>query len=102
MSLLGAAPVVDPVSRGRMLKKSLVAPYMKEGVKVSFSTPNWVPVPPLPQVKDSIPPCARCGHQAKAHHNATRCSVRGRWWRRCRCSGYLRSDSATPVAPGST
>jgi hypothetical protein len=44
-------------------------------------------------------PCERCRHSAGAHHDGTSCSVRNWWGRRCRCSGYFRSDSATPV-PG--
>lgn len=43
-------------------------------------------------------PCARCGHRADSHLHPGSCSVRGRWWRRCRCSGYTRSDSMTTTA----
>ena len=39
-------------------------------------------------------PCARCGHRADSHLHPGSCSVRGRWWQRCRCSGYTRLDSA--------
>jgi len=28
------------------------------------------------------------------------CSVRGRWWRRCRCSGYAALDLIASMAPG--
>ena len=50
---------------------------------------TWVPGV---HVEDDIPACGRCGHHAGSHHNVTSCSVRGRWWRHCRCSGYVRSD----------
>jgi len=58
---------------------------------------TWVPGV---HVGDDIPVCGRCGHHAGSHRNVTSCSVRGRWWRRCRCSGYIRSDSTGFVAPG--
>jgi hypothetical protein len=45
-------------------------------------------------VKGDVPPCEHCHHPARAHHDATSCSVRGFWGRRCRCSGYIKSDSA--------
>jgi hypothetical protein len=47
---------------------------------------------------DDTPPCARCGHRAGSHLNPGFCSVRGRWWRRCRCSCYTPLDSAAPQA----
>lgn len=59
--------------------------------------PNWQPVPRAPDIKDDVPPCGRCLHRAGAHHNAASCSVRGRWRRRCKCTGYTRSSS-TPLA----
>jgi len=65
-----------------------------KGVTMSFNSPNWTPVPPLPPSQGHVPACARCGHDAGAHRNPASCSVRGRWWRRCRCTGYLRSDAA--------
>ena len=52
---------------------------------------TWIPGV---HVKDDIPVCERCGHHAGSHHNVTSCSVRGRRWRHCRCSGYIRSDLA--------
>jgi len=61
---------------------------VKEGVEMSWNVPGWIPGAP---VKDDVPVCGRCGHHASAHPRATSCSVRGRWWRRCRCSGYIRS-----------
>jgi hypothetical protein len=60
--------------------------------------PNWTPVPRAPGIKDDVPSCGRCLHQAGAHHHATSCSVRGRWLRRCKCTGYIRPE-ATPPAP---
>ena len=57
--------------------------------------PNWTPVPSAPDIKDDIPPCGRCLHRASEHHNATSCSVRGRWRRRCKCSGYTRFKPTT-------
>jgi hypothetical protein len=61
---------------------------------------NWTPVPIAPVIKDDIPPCERCHHRASEHHHATSCSARGRWGRRCKCSGYTRVDSTDPLAPG--
>lgn len=58
--------------------------------------PNWTPVPRAPVVSDDIRPCGRCLHRASAHHDPTSCSIRGRWRRRCKCGGYVRSDAATP------
>ena len=58
----------------------------------NMNMPNWTPVPRAPDVKDDIPPCGRCRHRAREHRNATSCSVRGRWLRRCKCSGYTRFD----------
>jgi hypothetical protein len=37
--------------------------------------------------------CTRCGHSARSHPDSKSCSHRGRWWRRCRCSGYTGLDS---------
>jgi len=67
---------------------------------MSWNVPGWIPGPP---VKDDTPPCACCGHRAGSHLNPGFCSVRGRWWRRCRCSCYTPLDSAAPQAavPGS-
>ena len=67
---------------------------------MSMDMPNWTPVPRAPDIKDDIPRCGRCLHRAGEHHNATSCSVRGRWLRRCKCSGYTRFDSTTPLTPG--
>lgn len=64
---------------------------------MSFTTPNWTPVPRAPTIKDDVPPCQRCLHRAGAHHDATSCSARGRWGRRCKCDGYTRADSTTPI-----
>jgi hypothetical protein len=64
---------------------------------MSMNVPGWIPGAPN---KDDTPVCGRCGHHASAHPHATSCSVRGGWWRRCRCSGYIGSDSTTPVASG--
>lgn len=66
---------------------------------MNMGMPNWTPVPSAPDIKDDIPPCGRCLHRASEHHNATGCSVRGRWLRRCKCSGYTRFKPATPQAP---
>jgi hypothetical protein len=67
---------------------------------MSWNVPGGIPGAP---VKDDTPPCARCGHRADSHLNTGFCSVRGRWWRRCRCSCYAALDSATSQAavPGS-
>ena len=35
-------------------------------------------------------PCGRCGHRRDSHLPS--CFVRGRWWRRCRCSGDTLPD----------
>jgi len=62
-------------------------------------------VPPGPRPDASRPeavPCARCGHRADLHLHPGSCSVRGPWWRlwrRCRCSGYIRLESAD-YSPG--
>ncbi len=64
---------------------------------MSWNVPGWIPGAPD---KDDVPPCERCLHRASDHHNATSCSARGRWGRRCGCSGYIRFDSTTPPAPG--
>ena len=70
------------------------------GVKMSWNVPGWIPGAPI---KDDTPPCARCGHRADSHLSPGFCSVRGRWWRRSRCSCYTALDSAAPQAavPGS-
>ena len=39
------------------------------------------------------------GHRADSHLHPGSCSVRGRWWRRCRCTGYAARDPMTPQAP---
>ena len=67
---------------------------------MSWNVPGWIPGAP---VKDDTTPGARCGHRADSHLNTGFCSVRGRWWRCCRCSCYTALDSATPQAtvPGS-
>jgi hypothetical protein len=59
---------------------------------------NWTPVPRAPTVEDNVPPCAGCLHRADVHHDATSCSARGRWGRRCKCGGYIRSESTSPIA----
>jgi hypothetical protein len=69
----------------------------EEGVKMSWNAPGWIPGAPI---KDATPPCACCGHRADSHLNPGSCSVRGRWWRRCRCSGYIALDWTTPQAAG--
>ena len=63
------------------------------------SQPNWTPVTPSPIIKEDIPECARCFHRASSHRSPTSCSVRGRWRRRCKCSGYTRPDF--PAQPAS-
>jgi hypothetical protein len=58
--------------------------------------------PPGPRSDASTPeaaPCARCGHRTDSHLHQGSCSVRGRWWRRCRCTGYATRDSVTSQAP---
>ncbi len=57
-------------------------------------------LPPGPQVSEDVPVCERCLHRASAHHGATSCSVRKRWGRRCRCTGYTRFAPATPPGSG--
>jgi hypothetical protein len=64
---------------------------------MSWNSPGWIPGAPH---RDDVPVCGRCGHHADAHHDAVSCSVRDRWWRRCRCSGYTRFDPAAPPAAG--
>ncbi len=61
---------------------------------MSMNTPNWQPVPAAPAAQGGVPPCGRCTHRASAHHDPVSCSARGRWWRRCRCSGYTRPEIA--------
>jgi hypothetical protein len=57
-------------------------------------------VPPGPRPDASRPvavPCVRCGHRPDLHLHPGSCSVRGPWWRLrrgCRCSGYIRLESA--------
>jgi hypothetical protein len=60
---------------------------------MSWNVPGRIPGAPI---KDDTPPCARCGHRADSHLNTGFCSVRGRWWHRCRCSCYTALDSITP------
>jgi hypothetical protein len=68
---------------------------------MSWNSPGWIPGA---QINDDVPVCGRCGHQASGHHDAVSCSVparlRGRWWRRCRCSGYIKFDPAAPPVAG--
>ncbi len=64
---------------------------------MSWNVPGWIPGAPI---KGDTPPCARCGHRADSHLNTGFCSVRGRWWRRCRCSCYTAPDSTAPQAAG--
>ena len=66
---------------------------------MSWNVLGWIPRGP---VKDDVPPGERCVHRARARHDATGCSARGRWgrWgRRCRGRGYTRFDSTMPFAP---
>ena len=65
---------------------------------MSFNTPNWTPVPTAPILKDDVTRCEQCLHPASAHHDASSCSFRGRWARRCKCGGYTRSKSTSPLA----
>jgi hypothetical protein len=57
-------------------------------------------VPPGPRPDASRPvaaPCVRCGHRPDLHLHPGSCSARGPWWRlrrHCRCSGYIRLESA--------
>jgi hypothetical protein len=37
--------------------------------------------------------CTCCGHSARSHRDSSSCSHRGRWWRRCLCTGYTGFDS---------
>jgi hypothetical protein len=60
--------------------------------------PNWTPVPRAPEVKVGVPLCGRCHHPARAHHDATSCSVRRRWLLRCKYTGYTRPEAAAPGA----
>ena len=61
---------------------------------------GWPPAPRPDVSEPEAAPCARCGHRADSHLHPDSCSARGRWSRRCRCSGYTRSESAdyTPGA----
>ncbi len=77
--------------------KIVGAPYVGERVKMSWNVRRWMLGAPI---KDDVPVCGHCGHHADAHYNGTGCSVRGRWWRRCRCSGYIKFDPAAPLAAG--
>ena len=59
--------------------------------------PHVGPVPRKPDPASSgaeAAPCTRCGHRAREHHDSASCSARGRWLRRCQCSGYTGFDSA--------
>jgi hypothetical protein len=61
---------------------------------------NLGPPPPGPQFDHTgsdAPPCTRCGHRDRSHLHAGRCSARGRWWRRCKCTGYIESDMVDPL-----
>ena len=51
---------------------------------------GWPPGPRPDASEPAAVPCTRCGHRADSHLHPGSCSVRGRWWRRCRCSGYTR------------
>lgn len=62
---------------------------------MSGNVPGWMPGA---TIKDDTPPCACCGHRADSHLNSGFCSVRGRWWRRCRCGCYTPLDPANPQA----
>jgi hypothetical protein len=58
---------------------------------------NLGPPPGWPRYEDNEPEamkCVHCGHSAGSHHDSVSCSARGRWWRRCRCSGYTGFDAA--------
>lgn len=66
-----------------------------------MSDSYWLGWSPGPRPDASGPetrPCARCGHRADSHLHPGSCSVRGRWWRRCRCTGYTTRASMTPQA----
>ena len=65
-----------------------------------MATIGWPPGPRSDASEPEAVPCARCGHRADSHLHPDSCSGRGRWGRRCRCSGYTRSESAdyTPGA----
>jgi hypothetical protein len=86
--------------RQRMNALKIAGGSLREGGKMSWNVPGWIPGAPI---KDDTPPCARCGHRADSHLNTGFCSVRGRWWRRCGCSCYTALDPAAPRAavPGS-
>jgi len=60
---------------------------------------GWPPGPHPGTGGPEPTPCVRCGHRADSHLHPGSCSVRGRWWRRCRCTGYARPDSATLLTP---
>jgi len=60
---------------------------------------GWTPGPRPDASEPEAVPCARCGHRADSHLHAGSCSVRRRWWRRCRCGGYTRLESAD-YSPG--
>jgi hypothetical protein len=64
---------------------------------MSWKVRGWMLGAPI---KDDVSACGRCGHHADAHYDGFGCSVRGHWWRRCRCSGYIRFDSTAPLAAG--
>jgi hypothetical protein len=62
--------------------------------------PNQGPLPLGPRSEYGGPeavPCTRCGHRARSHPDSGSCSARGRWWRRCQCSGYTGFDTADPA-----
>jgi hypothetical protein len=62
--------------------------------------PNFGPPPPGPQFDHAgsdAPPCIRCGHRDRLHLHAGFCSARGRWWRRCQCTGYIELDTVDPA-----
>jgi hypothetical protein len=63
--------------------------------------PNLGPPPPGPHVYDhsgsEATPCTRCGHRDRSHPDSTSCSARGRWLRRCQCTGYIGFDADDPL-----
>jgi hypothetical protein len=62
--------------------------------------PNFGPPPPGPHASHSGPeaaPCTRCGHRDRSHPDSRSCAARGRWWRRCQCTGYSGFDAVYPA-----
>jgi hypothetical protein len=61
--------------------------------------PSQGPLPrpgPDPRAGPEAAPCVSCGHRARLHRGSGSCSARGRWWKRCQCSGYTGFDTAAP------